>query len=94
MHHCDQTMAAYLLDWQAKLGLNIRYQRWSARYTDPAAFRREIELLGPIAGTADECRLPYRDGVQTVEGLWASANRSPSFARRSRFAVGALASGL
>ena len=66
MHHCDQTMAAYLLDWQAKLGLNIRYQRWSARYTDPAAFRREIELLGPIAGTADECRLPYRDGVQTV----------------------------
>ena len=36
MHHCDQTMAAYLLDWQAKLNLNIRYQRWSARYTDPA----------------------------------------------------------
>ncbi len=66
MHHCDQTMAAYLLDWQAKLNLNIRYQRWSARYTDPAPFRREIELLGPIAGTADECRLPYRDGVQTV----------------------------
>ncbi len=60
-------MAAYLLDWQAKLNLNIRYQRWSARYSDPAPFRREIELLGPIAGTATECRFPYRDGVAVVD---------------------------
>ena len=67
MHHCDQTMATYLDDWQAKLSLTIRYQRWSARYTDPAPFRREIELLGPIAGTASECRLPYKEGVASVE---------------------------
>ena len=66
MHHCDHTMAAYLDDWQAKLGLNIRYQRWSARYTDPAPFRNEIELLGPIAGSASECKLPYKDGTTTV----------------------------
>ena len=67
MHHCDQTMAAYLLDWQAKLGLTIRYQRWSARYSDPAPFRREIELLGPITGAATECRFPYKDGVAVVD---------------------------
>ena len=66
MHHCDQTMAAYLADWQAKLNLTIRYQRWSARYTDAAPHRREIELFGPITGTADDCRIPYKDTVATV----------------------------
>ncbi len=67
MHSCHPTLATYLHDLETRHALPIRYQRWSARYSDPAPFRREIELLGPIAGTATECRFPYRDGVAVVD---------------------------
>ena len=48
----------------------------------------------PVRKHIRPVRMLYREGVQTVEALWASVNRIPCLARASTLAVVTLASGL
>ena len=45
----------------------------------------------PVRNGMRPVRMPYRAGVQTVDGLWASVKRRPCRARLSRCLVSTLA---
>jgi hypothetical protein len=67
MHICHPAMQTYLADLEVRHGIAIRYQRWSSRYQDRAAFRHEVELLGPFSGLPALFDVPYKEEVRKVE---------------------------
>ncbi len=67
MHICHSAMQPYLEDLESRLGLPVRYQRWSSRYMGKAPFRHEINVVGPHSGTPATYSLPYKNDVREVE---------------------------
>jgi hypothetical protein len=67
MHICHAAMQTYLADLEVRHGITIRYQRWSSRYQDRAAFRHEVEILGPFSGLPAPFDIPYKEEIRKVE---------------------------
>jgi hypothetical protein len=70
MHVAHPNMQPYLADLEARIGLPVRYRRWSSRYQETPQFQQEIELSGPYTGSPSPFSLPTEGSVREVRAVW------------------------